>query len=46
MKNVAFVVFIISAAAMDSEAMCIPAALCLASLLVLVWFSRKDGDYG
>lgn len=43
MKNFAFVVFIISAAAMDSEVMCIPAVTCLGSLLVLVWLCRKEG---
>lgn len=43
MKNVAFVVFIVSAAAMDSEVMWIPAVTCLGSLLVLVWISKKEG---
>lgn len=42
MKNVAFVTFIVSVAAMDSEVMWIPAAICLCSLLLLVWFSRKE----
>lgn len=42
MKNIAFVAFIVSVAAMDSEIMWISAVICLGSLLLLVWLSRKE----
>lgn len=38
----AFIVFILSAAAMDSDAMWIPGLLCLGSILVLMKLSRKE----
>ena len=42
----AFIVFILSAAAMDSDVMWIPGLLCIGSLLVLMLAARKEARGG
>lgn len=40
--TILFVIFLISAAAMDSDIPAIPGAICLCSILLLMWSSRNE----